>query len=307
MLHIPGGLRRYVQPVARAGAVLDALRDLPVTTPQALLGERPILVLAPHPDDESLGCGGLIAECQASGRPVYVLVLTDGAGSHPRSREYPAERLVSLRADEARAAVASLGLPEDRIDFLGLPDGHAPLRGSQLQVVAQRIAAHARAREVGTICTTWPHDPHRDHRAAYRLGARVAREIGAKLLCYPVWGWTVPPMAWLPAIPISGARLDIATYLAVKRRAIACHRSQMTESDPGRSVRLSHVARVSRHLRVALRGVQRRVNLLQEETRGEGNDPSVRDHASVQTRNGSSRARSPLLCARRSRAWRFWS
>jgi LmbE family N-acetylglucosaminyl deacetylase len=82
---------------------------------------------------------------------------------------------------------------------------------------------------VGTIFTTWLHDPHPDHYAAFRIGREVAQGIGARLFCYPVWGWTIPVNAWLPAIPARGSRLDITHHLMVKQRAIACHRSQITD------------------------------------------------------------------------------
>lgn len=226
---MPSRLLRYFLLMVRATDVLDGLRRLPLTDLKKLVGERPVLVLAPHPDDESLGCGGLIAECRARGQDVRVLVLTDGSASHPHSREYPPARLVGLRMDEARAAVAELGLPADGIDFLGLPDGRAPVHATRLHTVAARIAAYARAHAIGTICTSWPHDPHHDHLAAYRLGRLAAREIGAKLLCYPVWGWTLPATAWLPAARVSGWRVDITRHLPAKRRAIACHRSQVTD------------------------------------------------------------------------------
>jgi LmbE family N-acetylglucosaminyl deacetylase len=215
--------------MVRAGAVLDALRDLPVAEACTVLGDRPTLVLAPHPDDESLGCGGLMAEHHARGHDVHVMVLTDGTGSHPRSREYPPARLAALRMAEARAAIATLGLPEDRIAFLGLLDGHAPLRGNHLKQAATRVAAHAMSRGVRTICTTSPYDPHPDHRAAYRLGQLVAREVGARLLSYPVWTWTLPPTAWLPVMAMRGVRLDITRHLPAKQRAIACHRSQTSD------------------------------------------------------------------------------
>ena len=206
------------------------MRDLPVTDSHTLLGEAPVLVLAPHPDDESLGCGGLIAEHHSRGHDAHVMVLTDGAASHPRSRDYPPTQLAALRMQEARAAIGALGLPVDRIDFLGLPDGRAPLNGKHLHDAADRVAAHAVSRHVRTICTTLPHDPHHDHRAAYRLGQRVARAIQARLLLYPVWTWTLPSTALLPATPaVHGARVDITRHLAAKRRAIACHRSQITD------------------------------------------------------------------------------
>jgi len=53
--------------------------------------------------------------------------------------------------------------------------------------------------------------------------------VGARLLGYPVWTWSLPPTGWLPDAPLRGARLDITRHLAAKRSAIACHRSQLTD------------------------------------------------------------------------------
>lgn len=227
MLDIPERMRGYIR--VRAGPVMQSWHRLPLTDGPNLLGSRPVLVIAPHPDDESLGCGGLIADCQARGQSVHVLVLTDGAASHPKSRMYPPPRLAALRAEEARAAVAALGLPTDRIGFIGIPDGKAPLRGKRLREAANRIADYACSHSIGTICTTWPGDPHPDHVAAYRAAARAVRDIGGRLLCYPVWGWTLPADAWVPATSRRGGRLDISAHIEAKLCAIACHRSQTTD------------------------------------------------------------------------------
>src|SRR5947199_6892968 len=108
--------------MARAAEVLAALRSLLVADYDVITGGEPVLVLAPHADDESCGCGGLIAEASARGRPIAVAALTDGTGSHPHSRAYPPAKLAALREGEAREAVSALGLAPDRIRFLGLPD-----------------------------------------------------------------------------------------------------------------------------------------------------------------------------------------
>ncbi len=218
-----------------AEQALTHLRSLPVATLAERTGTAPRLVLAPHPDDETLGCGGLIATACASGQAVFVLVLTDGTGSHPRSVSYPAAKLAELRQQESRLAAQALGLPADRVAFLGLPDTRSPHAGQAAEHAAQAIARHAAACGARTIFTTWRADPHGDHGSASKLGARAAALTGAALFEYPVWGWTLPPEQMLPGGTASGFRLDISAHLDAKRRAIACHRSQLgqvIEDDP---------------------------------------------------------------------------
>ena len=210
-----------------APALMARLHELPLVDPGALVDARGLLVIAPHPDDESLGCGGLIAACRDRGLEVRVILWTDGTASHQRSRTYPAGRLASLRREEAHAAGAALGLGLDQMTEFGLRDGRAPLGGGRLRQAADRIANELRVHDIGTVCTTWLHDPHPDHLSAYRAACLAARETGARVLCYPVWSWTLPEQAWLPDEPLSGARIDITPFLARKRRAIACHRSQI--------------------------------------------------------------------------------
>jgi LmbE family N-acetylglucosaminyl deacetylase len=211
----------------RVGDALSAMQALPLRDLDAIVGTGGILVLAPHPDDESLGCGGLIAQACAGGRDIDIAVLTDGAGSHPGA---PPARVAALRAAEVRAAVAALGLAADRLHMLGLPDTAAPHDGPGLLQAAWRVADLARGR---TILATWRHDPHCDHEAAHLIAAEAARLTGTRLVSYPIWGWTLPPEKSLPARPIIGARLDVSGQLPAKRAAIAAHRSQLTGTVDG--------------------------------------------------------------------------
>ena len=211
------------------------LRTLPVATLAERTGGAPLLVLAPHPDDETLGCGGLIAIACATGQDVFVLVLTDGTGSHPRSAAYPASKLADLRQQESRRAAAALGLHADRVAFLGLPDTRSPHAGQAAEQAAQAIARHASACGARTIFTTWRHDPHGDHGSASKLGAFAAALTGAALFEYPVWGWTLPAEQMLQSGAVRGFRLNVGAYAGAKRQAIACHRSQLgqvIEDDP---------------------------------------------------------------------------
>lgn len=215
-----------------ASEVVAAWRKLPVVDFAAIGGGRPILVLAPHPDDETLGCGGLIAEACARGQEVRVVVLTDGSGSHPGSKLFPPPRLAGLRRSEARAAASALGLSDDRLTFCGLRDGTAPQDGPVFAAAVAHLSALVTRLGAGLICATWEHDPHRDHAAAHAIAAAAARRTGARHLAYPIWGWALPPDAELPDSPMPGVRLDISRRLAAKDRAIAAHASQIGGAIP---------------------------------------------------------------------------
>ncbi|NVN36779.1 PIG-L deacetylase family protein [Komagataeibacter swingsii] len=202
-----------------------ALRGLPVA-PLAAIAPGAVLVLAPHPDDESLGCGGLIAACCAAGRPPLVAIMTDGAASHPHSRQWPAPRLRARRQREARDAVACLGLAPDRLAFLGLPDAAAPHDGPVFAHIAARLARLATTHGCTTVFAPWRMDPHCDHEATWKMGMAVRDLCGLRLLAYPVWGWLLPPGRDLDHPPPRGMRLDITAHRAAKARAVSMHQSQ---------------------------------------------------------------------------------
>lgn len=191
-----------------------------------VIGAGTALILAPHPDDETLGCGGLIARCVDAGRPPLVAVLTDGTGSHPNSRAYPPDRLRETRMSELRAAVACLGLAPDRVVALNQPDTAAPHDGPAFDAVVTTLAGLLRQGDFTCILAPWRLDPHCDHEAAARIAAAVADSVEVRHVAYPVWGWTIPPDTDLPEVLKPGVRLDIARALPAKRRAIQAHRSQ---------------------------------------------------------------------------------
>lgn len=218
-----------------AGEAIAAMESLPARPVAELLAAGPILILAPHPDDESLGCGGLIAAAVAAGQPPFVLVLTDGAASHPNSRAYPPERLRTLREREARNAVKALGLAADRIGFLGLPDAASPMQGPELDFAVTAVLHLVQTHGIGTICATWAHDPHCDHLSAHLIAEAAAAAAGLRQLAYPVWGWTLPHGTPLPGPIPTGCHIDVTAHLPAKRSAIAAHRSQyagLIDDDP---------------------------------------------------------------------------
>ena len=194
-------------------------------------------VVAPHPDDESLGCGGALATLVAAGVPARVVVVTDGTRSHPSSPSYPADRLRQLREAEATEAVAALGLAPESVTFLRHPDCGMPQRGTPaFDRAAGRLAAVLD--RVETVLVPWRRDPHCDHVATWELAVEAASRMDdpPRWIEYPVWAW---PHADTDVAPQDGEadawRLDVSGVLDAKRRAVAAHRSQLTaliDDDP---------------------------------------------------------------------------
>lgn len=219
----------------RTGDYLEALGRFPAGTVADLTGGAPFLVLSPHPDDETLGCGGLLALSEAEGVPGHVVILTDGAASHPGSSRYPADRLAELRRDEAQRALATLGLPADRLTHLDLPDSRTPGAGPAFEAAVEAIATRARAVEARTLFVTWGRDPHCDHETASAMARAAAARLHLRLWDYPIWGLHLPPDDPLEEPPPRGLVLDIGPVRRAKRRAIDCYASQMTaliDDDP---------------------------------------------------------------------------
>ena len=211
-------------------------RELPLASLAALAGDTAAVILAPHQDDESLGCGGLIASACQAGMPPLVVFITDGAASHPGSRRFGPAARCAIREQEARNSAAVLGLTDDRLVFLRLPDGAAPHDGVAFDAAVLRIGQLVERESSRAIFAPWQHDPHGDHVAAYRMAKAAAGRTGARLLSYPVWGWTLSDETELPDALPNGMRLDIAGQLGVKRAAIAAHASQhgkVITDDPG--------------------------------------------------------------------------
>lgn len=219
----------------KVGDVLAAFDRLPFGALEAI-APGTALVIAPHPDDESLGCGGFIAEAVRQGRPPVVVIVTDGAGSHPASKAWPRERLVARRQQEAREAVAELGLAQDRIVFLGLPDTAAPTEGVDFEKAVDALKTLAERFDCDTVLAPWRHDPHGDHEAAWFMACALTHRYPARrLLAYPVWGLTLPPEQEIEERLPHGWRLDMRQHMAAKHRAVAAHVSQrglLIDDDP---------------------------------------------------------------------------
>ncbi|GAA4736405.1 hypothetical protein GCM10025783_03190 [Amnibacterium soli] len=181
---------------------------------------RRLVVVAAHPDDETLMAGGLIAMTAARRVPVAVVVASNGEASHPGSTSWTPERLARAREEEVVAAVRRLA-PEARTVLLRLPDGALAAHAEQLAA-----ALEAEVRPGDTVVSTWEGDGHPDHAAVARAAADVAAIRRSAHLQAPIWAWHwgEPSGAELP----TAVRLDLdAAALAAKREAIDLHATQI--------------------------------------------------------------------------------
>lgn len=198
----------------------------PYASLQAITGGENLMILVPTPGDESVWCGGLIAESCRRGRPPFVMVLGDGTSSHPRSAAYPPDRLANLHDRETRAAVACLGLPHERLLMAGVYDGSIPAAGPGFDAVVRAVTLVMWARDCNVVCAPWPgagqdagNDARDDAgwRSTFGIAAAVARGSGVGLLAYAAGD--------VPAD--EGWRLDITAQLVPKRAAVAAHALQL--------------------------------------------------------------------------------
>jgi LmbE family N-acetylglucosaminyl deacetylase len=212
---------------------LAEVERLPLLPADAALAFGPTLVVAPHPDDESLGCGGAIALLADAGIPVRVLVVTDGTRSHPNSRRFPAPALRALREQETHAALACLGLGPASAFFLGLGDCAVPAPGEPgFAEALDRCGTLIGQFRPASVLLPWRRDPHCDHRATWQLlmNALAGYAPRPRLLEYPIWVWALAEAGDAPeAGETSAWRLTIDGVAARKQAAIAAHRSQTTD------------------------------------------------------------------------------
>jgi LmbE family N-acetylglucosaminyl deacetylase len=210
----------------------------------------PAIVFAPHPDDECLGCGGMILRKIATGAAVDLVFVSDGAASHAGLMAPACLR--RRRMLEGRAAAARLGVPDERVTFLGYPDG--VLSRSQARATAD-VVALLEARPPKQVFVPHAEEPPDDHRAVRSivLEALSIQHHSVQVLEYPIWWWFHWPWTRLSLRPTPLRRdlwratlrhafglrparvfnrwVHLNGLLERKRAALAEHASQMTRLD----------------------------------------------------------------------------
>jgi LmbE family N-acetylglucosaminyl deacetylase len=202
----------------------------------ALLTDEPALVIAPHHDDETLACGGMIAMKRAAGVSVRVVFVTDGSASHVDLKTHP-ERVTASRREEALRACGILGVGADELEFLDCPDGRLEeLSNVERRDLVARLAETIRQSGAREIYVPHHRDRHPDHEATYALTMDALDLAGtaAEVLEYPVWLiWKRMPLDWSLRDLDGAERLDVREVQAIKDRAIGQYASQLPSLPPG--------------------------------------------------------------------------
>lgn len=193
---------------------------------ELLDAEAPLLVLAPHPDDESLACGLLLAERWRRKMPTHVACLTDGSASHPGSGSFSRPLLAALRHEELLLAVQCLGGdPGHDVTWMGYPDAASHRLHAPAVDLARDIGRLVDRFGAKLLLTASSEDPHCDHIACADAACRVASARPfLRVWSYSVWSrWH----DWSEGREAAGLPFDLPELRNVKRAAVEAHRSQM--------------------------------------------------------------------------------
>lgn len=180
-----------------------------------------VLVFAPHPDDDLIGCGGSLAKHVKEGHEVTVVYMTSGEAG---SLKYSKDELGKIREKEAKKASKILGIKETI--FLRNPDGQLKYNRENLLEIIDLL----REKRANLVYVPHDNDAHQDHIKTYEL---IAGAIGKepcsinKILCYEVW---------TPLQNISYVE-NITEFIELKIKALKQHQSQIQEFHYDEAVR----------------------------------------------------------------------
>jgi N-acetylglucosamine malate deacetylase 1 len=195
------------------------------------LSQKSAMVFSPHQDDETFGCGGIIALKREQGIPVVVVFITDGQGGgvvNPNSQR----TIVEIRKEEALTALGILGVEPAEIYFLEKPDGTLPyLENQDREQTIEQIATLIQKHQPEEVYVPHRKDCHRDHEATYELVREAVAKVGNKVefLEYPIWLlWRAPLFILIKFQDIKAAyHLSITSVQQKKNRAINSYGSQI--------------------------------------------------------------------------------
>lgn len=190
-----------------------------------------LLIVAPHPDDEVLGCGGIIKKYSNFGYDVYALIMSRGS-----SKLYSDERIMNVR-NEALKAHKLLGITDTV--FLDFPAPDLDL--ISIAELSRQISGVIKELEIGTLFLPNRGDIHQDHKAVFNAGIVAARPIkensvkriySYETLSETEWAAPFADDAFIPDLFV-----NISEVFLLKLEAIKCYQSQLKEFPNSRSLK----------------------------------------------------------------------
>jgi len=195
-----------------------------------------VVVFSPHPDDETLACGGTIAKTVHQGNEVYVVTMTDGRNSHRFvlhiDKDPTPEEISAIRRSEARQAAEILGVKQDNLVFLDFEDGSLSHNISEAKARVRDILANLNP---NMIFIPSEYDIQKDHRATNMIVSLALKELALQLAVYAYVVWPDSRKLQRSLRTLLGAlrpatviRIDISDFIQIKKKAMSVYKSQST-------------------------------------------------------------------------------
>lgn len=201
--------------------VQTALHILPPPIIQ-FTDNKKIIILSPHPDDEVLGCGGLIAKATSEGNAPYVVIVSNGNGSFGEDWEDKA-LVAKERSALTDKAAGCLGLPLSQIVRLNVTDTQITRMLENPEMVSQVITDLKKLQPQVIVAPSEMGD-FPDHIATHKLGKLLYDSLvhdgkDVELWNYCVWAWFCHPYRLVGKILRGASVLKLNQALLSKKRA----------------------------------------------------------------------------------------
>jgi len=189
--------------------------------------EKSIVVFAPHPDDETLGCGGTLAKRLKEGFDAWIVVITRGQNLMSvvfDIHDAPSpDQVCELRKEETRQATKILGVPPENLIFWDHDDGSLD---AQAEDALEKVLVMLREKKSREVYCTNPYESHTDHRAASSIVRKACSLVDSPVTLYEYIVGLKSGMS-IDDIQEPIAEIDISAELALKREAVQVFKSHL--------------------------------------------------------------------------------
>lgn len=207
----------------------EGLTKLPIMNiEQIFLKHARVVILSPHPDDEILGCAGLIQQLYRLNREILVVGVTKGTASHPHSSQYSSDELARLRPLESRQALDVL-VGKNQIQYLslGLVDGKIT---QQQALLEQHLSTIIQENDI--LISTYEKDGHPDHESLGQFVTEFSQSKGLTHLQAMIWAWHWAKPNDIQIEWTSILRLELnEAQIEKKAKAIQCFKTQIEDDN----------------------------------------------------------------------------